>query len=272
MRRSIVGELVLAWAVAFGVTTVRADESGDLASELRRVGRGAYDDFLARAPDGAAAPRVRVAAFLLEVRPVTRAQFRAFVRATPRWRRGNVPEVLAEPQYLAHWAAPLDPGVDALALPVTEVSWHAARAYCRWRGRRLPTEAEWEWAARADARLADASAEPTYARQLLAWYSRPHSGPPRASGSGPANVWGVRDLHALVWEWVDDYGASMVASDDRERGGRDAQRVCGAGALSGGDATAYATFMRYAFRSSLRANFALPTLGFRCARGIQEES
>jgi len=267
MRKSIVGALFFAGVVAFAMTTAHADDASRL-SPLRRVGRGVYADFLARARPSEGEPRVRVAAFHLEDRPVTRAQFLAFVTATPRWQRGNVPEVLAETHYLASWAGPLDPGAEASSLPVTEVSWHAARAYCRSRGRRLPTEAEWEWAARADARRADAARDPAYARQLLNWYARPHGGPARASGSGQPNVWGVRDLHGLIWEWVEDFGASMVASDDRERGGRNAQLVCGAGALSGGDSTAYAIFMRYAFRSSLRAAFTLPTLGFRCASDI----
>jgi formylglycine-generating enzyme required for sulfatase activity len=55
---------------------------------------------------------------------------------------------------------------------------------------------------------------------------------------------------------------------------RDERRVCGAGALSGGDPSEYATFMRFALRSSLRADFALPNLGFRCAadRPIEEET
>ncbi len=270
LRSLLVPALVVASAVAVTLTTARADDDAGRASVLRSVRRGQYADFLARGRAGEAAPSVRVAAFALEDRPVTRAQFLAFVLATPRWRRGSVPEVLAESTYLADWNGPLEPGGESLALPVTRVSWHAARAYCRWRGRALPTEAQWEWAARADARHADATRDPVYTRQLLAWYARPTGGPQRASGSGAPNLWGVRDLHGLVWEWVEDFGASMVASDDRERGARDSQRVCGAGALSGGDASAYATFMRYAFRSSLRADFALPTLGFRCAAEASE--
>ena len=256
---------MIAALVALGAQAPSARADRGAPSELRRVGPGTLPSFLAR--DGEASVEVR--AFALEDRPVTRAQYRAFVAASPRWRAGAVPSVLAEPSYLAGWSPSEDDG----ALPATEVSWHAARAYCRSHGRRLPTESEWEWAARADATRADATGDPAHARAVLDWYAR-RGRVLRASGSGAPNVWGVRDLHGLVWEWVEDFGASMVASDDRERDARDGDRVCGAGALGGGDPGQYATFMRFAFRSSLRASFALPQLGFRCAadlEGDQEE-
>ena len=238
-------------------------------SRLVEVGAGSLRPFLANAD----APPVRVEPFALEDRPVTRAQFAEFVRAVPRWRRGEVAAILAESGYLGSWESALEPGARARELPVTEVSWHAARAYCRWQGRRLPTEGEWEWASRANATRADASDDPEHIRQVLEWYGRPR-GALRASGSGPANVWGARDMHGLVWEWVEDFGGSMVTADSRERDERDERRVCGAAAVSGGDPSEYATFMRFAFRSSLRAGFALPNLGFRCAADLpnQEET
>jgi formylglycine-generating enzyme required for sulfatase activity len=232
------------------------------ATRLVRIESGPYRAFLARADD---APVV-VRAFALEERPVSRAQLAAFVAAEPRWRRGAVPALLAEPRYLASWESPSEPGASSRGLPATEVSWHAARAYCRWVGRRLPTEAEWEHAARSGAGGVSAETQRT-----LEWYARPRRAPARDAGSGSPDAHGVRDLHGLVWEWVEDYGASLVASDDREREARDPGRVCGAGALGGGDPTEYATFMRFALRSSLRADFTLPHLGFRCAADLEEE-
>ena len=223
------------------------------------VGAGSYPDFLGKP----GAPPVRVEAFLLDEHAVTVAQFLDFVRAEPRWARSRIARILAEPTYLSRWRSDDDAGSLPPQSPVTEVSWHAARAYCRWAGRRLPTEAEWEWAGRADATRADAFTDPAFVARILDFYSHPRRalGP---AGTGEANVWGVRELHGSVWEWVEDFGASMVASDDRERS-RFEDRVCGAGSMGTGDPTEYATFMRYAFRSSLRAPYALGTLGFRCA-------
>lgn len=233
---------------------------------LHTVGAGRFRAFLAAPRD----PPVEVGRFALEEHAVTNAQFLAFVAATPRWRRGAVPRLLADATYLATWEGPLSLGTAPADAPVTHVSWHAARAYCAWRGRRLPTEAEWEWAARASATVADASADPAFVARILTWYARPHQALPPA-GRGEPNLWGVRDLHGVVWEWVEDFGASMVASDDREREGRFVDRVCGAGSIGAGDPSDYATFMRYAFRSSLRASFTVSRLGFRCAADAPPE-
>jgi sulfatase modifying factor 1 len=234
---------------------------------MHLVGPGRFRAFLAAPRD----PPVEVRAFALDEHAVTNAQFLAFVSATPRWRRGSVPRLLADPTYLSGWQGPLALGDARADAPVTHVSWHAARAYCAWRGRRLPTEAEWEWAARASATAPDASADPAFVARILTWYARPHAALP-AAGVGEANLWGVRDLHGVVWEWVEDFGASMIASDDREREGRFVDRVCGAGSIGAGDPADYATFMRYAFRSSLRASFTVARLGFRCAADSLSET
>ena len=239
-------------------TAVRADEV--LPTPQHRVEGGSYPDFLG----GEDAGPIVVSSFLLDEHAVTNGQFLRFVQAEPRWRRSAAPRIVREPSYLSLWGAD-DALGDALeSAPVTHVSWHAARAYCRWAGRRLPTEAEWEWAARADGTRADASSDSVFVARILDWYAHPRR-TPMPAGSAEANLWGVREMHGVVWEWVEDFGASMIASDDRERDGRFEDRVCGAGAIGAADTAQYATFMRFAFRSSLRADFTLSTLGFRCA-------
>ena len=93
---------------------------------------------------------VPVAAFLLQGRPVTNAEFLAFVQANPKWRSSQVSPLFADTGYLGEWAGALElgPGAPA-ASPVVRVSWFAARAYARWKGLRLPITAEWERAAAA---------------------------------------------------------------------------------------------------------------------------
>jgi formylglycine-generating enzyme required for sulfatase activity len=136
---------------------------------------------------------------------------------------------------------------------------------------RLPTEAEWELAARADASEPDAHRAPTFVARILEFYTRPH-GALADAGGGEPNVWGIRDLHGLVWEWVDDFDASMVSADDRARGDARSARYCGGASLGAEDVADYAAFMRYAFRSSLRASYAVHNLGFRCVRSAGESS
>ncbi|PWK85780.1 formylglycine-generating enzyme family protein [Fulvimonas soli] len=215
--------------------------------------------------DGKAAP-ARIAPFRLRTEPVTNAEFLAFVKSHPQWRRDRVPAVFADARYLSHWAAADALGPDALpAQPVTRVSWFAAQAYCESEHARLPGWYEWEYAAAADARQADARADPAWRERVLAWYARPSSTPLPAVGGAP-DVHGVRDLNGLVWEWVDDFNALLVGSDSRDQDGADKLRFCGAGAIGMQQKENYATLMRVAMLSSLRATDTTNNLGFRCAR------
>lgn len=215
--------------------------------------------------DGKAAP-ARIAPFQLRREPVTNAEFLAFVRGHPQWRRDRVPAVFADDRYLSHWSAPDRLGPAALpAQPVTRVSWFAAEAYCESEGARLPTWYEWEYAAAADATRADARADATWREAVLSWYARPSSAPLPAVG-GAADVHGVRDLNGLVWEWVEDFNALMVGGDTREQGARDLLRFCGAGAIGLQERENYATLMRVAMLSALKASDTTHNLGFRCAR------
>lgn len=209
---------------------------------------------------------VVVDAFRLRTEPVTNAEFLQFVTADPSWRRDRVPGIFADGRYLARWEAADRLGDDALMQqPVTQVSWFAAQAYCASEKARLPTWIEWERAASASAVSADARNDPAWRKQLLDWYGRPSRGALDAVG-GSANLYGVRDLHALVWEWVDDFNALMITSDSRAQGDPDRLKFCGEGALSLRDRDNYALLMRVAMLSSLKAADTTSNLGFRCAR------
>lgn len=219
---------------------------------------------------------VLVPAFAIDRAPVDNAAFLAFVLAHPRWQRGVMKPVHGDGGYLMHWARPTTLGPAGLdnrpEQPVTRVSWYAAKAYCQAQGKRLPTEAEWELVAAADETRFDARRDPAFQAQILAWYARPAGRLLQGAGSGRPNAWGVRDLHGLVWEWVYDFNNTMVTGDNRERSSPDKQQFCGAGALAASDDADYASFMRYAFRSSLEAAFTARSLGFRCARNLEEDS
>ncbi|MCL5020902.1 MAG: formylglycine-generating enzyme family protein, partial [Bacteroidetes bacterium] len=81
-----------------------------------------------------------VRSFYIDAHPVTNREYLEFVRANPEWRRSQVKAIFADVSYLRSWSGDLAPGPKAPAgAPVTYVSWYAARAYCAWRGKRLPT-------------------------------------------------------------------------------------------------------------------------------------
>jgi formylglycine-generating enzyme required for sulfatase activity len=188
------------------------------------------------------------------------------VIAHAEWRRDRVPSVFADRSYLSHWQAADALGADAqVAQPVTRVSWFAAEAYCESEQARLPSWIEWERAAAASTQAADARGDPAWRKQLLDWYARP-SNTPLATIGGPPNLYGARDLHGLVWEWVDDYAAMMVTADSRDQNDPDRLKFCGAAALSLRDRDNYALLMRIAMLSSLQAVDTTANLGFRCAR------
>jgi formylglycine-generating enzyme required for sulfatase activity len=212
---------------------------------------------------------IPVKAFALDIHPVTNAEFLDFVRANPRWRRSQVKRLFADENYLKHWAGDLELGGAALTnAPVTWLSWFAAKAFAAWAGKRLPTTAEWEHVAAASPTRPDGQNDPEFKKQLAAWHSSP--APPRLPpvGTGRPNFFGVRDLHGLVWEWVADFNTAMVTGDARGDSGLERQLFCGSGAQGAKDVTDYAAFMRFGFRSSLKADYTVHNLGFRCAKDL----
>ena len=212
----------------------------------------------------------RIAPFELMATPVTNAQFLAFVKDNPQWRRGSAPTVFAEPRYLQHWAGPLALGADAQPQqPVVNVSWFAADAYCKAQGARLPDWNEWEYVAAADELRKDARKDPVWRERILAWYSRPSNTALPRVGLQAADAYGVRDVHGLVWEWTRDYSALLVDADNRKQGDPDRTKFCGAGALSMDDRENYAVLMRVAMLSSLGGADVTRNLGFRCARSAR---
>lgn len=223
---------------------------------------GTFESVLPPAPT---VKQVSVRKFYLDRTPVTNAQFAAFVQKNPQWRRDHVARVFADEQYLSHWQSPLAPGKERANKPVVHVSWFAASAYCEARGARLPTWHEWEFVAAASATQKDARNDPAWRQQILSWYSRSGREELPDVGSMPANLYGVRDMHGLVWEWVEDHSGMLVSSDNREQNDPDLMRFCGEGALTMEQKENYATLMRIAMLSSMKASYSSATMGFRCA-------
>jgi formylglycine-generating enzyme len=197
-----------------------------------------------------AVPKIRVAAFRMDAAPVTRGDYLQFLCQHPAWRASNVKTLFAEDKYLAGWAADLDPGTLPLDQPVTHVSWFAARAYCAARNARLPTVAEWERVA--------GSSQPSLEVQHTP--AAGDANPFRFAMGSPATELRNAGLSFPgVWEWTADFNS--VAAGNSSNG--TSSLFCGDGFRSN-DARDYAAFLRYSFRSSLRGNYTLKNLGFRC--------
>jgi sulfatase modifying factor 1 len=225
-------------------------------------------DFASVLPAGAVEALTHVDAFNLDRRPISNANFLAFVIKHPEWRRDRIPALFADKDYLSHWAAPESLGVTAQpGQPITRVSWFAARAYCEAAGGRLPDWNEWELVAAADETQADARPDPEWRERILNWYGQPASRTLSHVGMGPANFYGIEDMHGLVWEWVEDFNALLVSADNGDQNGPDKIKFCGAGAVSLKDRENYAVLMRIAFLSALEARSTARSLGFRCAAG-----
>lgn len=235
-----------------------------MASELVPVPAGIYQPLFRGEND---LKEIPVSPFLISATPVTNGEFLAFVRASPQWQRSRVKRLFAEESYLKHWANDTELGANCdAAQPVTWVSWFAAKAYSAWKGGRLLTTAEWELAAGLGFTQADGANEPEFKQAIAHWYGTPSPVSLPAVGAGRVNLLGVHDLHGLVWEWTSDFNSAIITGDARGDTGLDRQLFCGAGSLGAKDPSNYPAFMRFGFRSSLKAAYTVHNLGFRYAK------
>jgi sulfatase modifying factor 1 len=233
---------------------------------------------------------VMLDAFLIDKLEITNARYFKFVQAAKHrppvnpkdaqdrtrnlWEGGKVPPAVAN-------------------LPVVNVDWDDAKAYCEWAGRRLPTEAEWEkaargpdgrvfpWGAEWDRTLLN-SASMWAAKDLLsyeswaAWWdakgfelleTKTLAGLLKPGGSFPggASPYGVQDMAGNVSEWVADWAAPgyYQTSPDRNPQGPESGEKR---ALRGGSWYNHANAERVALRRSEYPNHRANTIGFRCAK------
>ena len=211
--------------------------------------------------------RVDVEAFEIDRYLVSNEQYKRFTLQQSKWHPDNIKPVFADANYLRQFRTAAS-FASIAHKPVTNVSWFAARAYCRAQRKRLPGLDEWEYVAAASATRADGGDDAAYRRQILDWYAQPTRSELPDVEDAPANYWQVQGLHGVVWELVDDFNSALVSGESRGDTALEKQLFCGAGAASSADPGDYAAFMRYALRSSYQASYTLESMGFRCARDI----
>ena len=208
---------------------------------------------------------VELDAFYMDVYEVTVGQFREFVNQSgyqwgDEWTTWND-------------VAKYSPGDE---YPMIYVSWNDARAYAKWVGKRLPTEAEWEYAARGglagkrypwgdDEKVArdHANYEGTGGKDV--WEGWPNGGTAPV-GSFEANGYGLYDMAGNVWEWCQDWYDKDYYNNSPTKNppGPDtgSSRV-----LRGGSWDGHSNLLRVAYRSSYGPVNRLANFGFRCVSG-----
>jgi formylglycine-generating enzyme required for sulfatase activity len=194
---------------------------------------------------------VNLPAFAIDRFEVTNDQYLEFITAT-----GQKPP--------AHWTngqIPADKGNH----PVVFVTWDDAKAYCEWAGKRLPTEAEWEKAARGT----DGRDYPWGNEWDPKKANTKDSGirGTTAVGSFPAGAspYGVMDMAGNVWEWVEDWYKAYPGSTYQSGYFGERFRVD-----RGGGWFSEADLARTSNRSSSSHDLANDDVGFRCARDVEQ--
>lgn len=140
-------------------------------------------------PDERPQHTVELASFWLARTPVTNAQYGEYLKANPQ---APMPTYWGDRQH------------NQDQQPVVGVSWDDAKAYCRWAGLRLPTEAEWEHACRAGATTRYWSGNGEEDLKLVGWYGRNSGWRLHAVAEMEANRFGLYDMHGNVYEWCED--------------------------------------------------------------------
>ena len=209
--------------------------------------------------------------FRMDIYPVTNDDFLLFLKEHADWQKSKVKRIFADKNYLSEWDGDLSYANLLPNSPVTNVSWFAAKAYCESKDKRLPTVDEWEYAAMADEKQKDARKDSTYNQYILSWYETPKTFS-NEIGKTFKNYWGLHDMHGLVWEWAMDFNSVMISGESRGDVDLDRNLFCAGGAVGATDLMNYAAFMRYAFRGSLKASYAVKNLGFRCAETVNTKT
>ncbi|MCG9126631.1 formylglycine-generating enzyme family protein [Candidatus Poribacteria bacterium] len=146
--------------------------------------------------------------FYIDKYEVTNSQYKEFIDANPQWQKkkwwnskAGIADRFHDGDYLKNWKGNNFPEGKG-KFPVVHVSWYAAMAYAKWVGKRLPTEAEWEKAARGGIEGSDYP----WGNSINSSHASypPHGGPDTPIGLYPPNAYGIYDMIGNVMEWCLD--------------------------------------------------------------------
>ena len=216
--------------------------------------------------------RVTVIPFYVDKYEVTNAEFKKFIDANPKWSKSNIPDSLQDGNYLKNWRGNKYPKLEG-DYPVVNVCFYAANAYAHWKGKRLPSEAEWECAAKgldkslvfpwgnADADIAKAN------------YLQSGIGHAVQVGRYAPNSLGLYDMAGNVYEFcLDRWRLNLYAGLAKFKHGGDRNDFPPADmkkvAIRGGSWNSLAVSLRTTYRESFPMTSCTAYVGFRCAASI----
>ncbi len=142
-------EIELNWDGGNRTFTFTVEET-EIPEDMALIPAGEFQLGSVSGESGSIAQRghaVHIDAFYIDIYEVTNNQYKKFIESNPSWQKNSIPNRFHDGNYLARWSDNTFPS-DIADHPVVYVSWYAAVAYANWIGKRLPTEAEWEKAAR----------------------------------------------------------------------------------------------------------------------------
>ena len=223
---------------------------------------------------------VYVDAFYMDTHEVTNLDFKRFVLENPQWQKSRIPKSLHNGTYLHHWDDNNNYPAGKANHPVVYVSWYAAVAYSKWSGKRLPTEAEWEKAARGGLKGMKYPWGNTISSVRANYGS--NVGDTTVVGRYPANGYGLYDMSGNVWEWcLDAYNPDFYFSSPSRNPLSDVNTLSNLNlilddytnvksrrVLRGGSWSNSTRSVRVASRSSDTPSGPFTYPGFRCARAV----
>jgi formylglycine-generating enzyme required for sulfatase activity len=214
-------------------------------------------------PDERPVHRVHLEGFYIDKFEVTNEEYVQFIRTADSGCAGHVCVDTQADNSHSHIVfregrLGVEPGYEQH--PVTNVSWYGAQAYCRYEGKRLPSEAEWEKAARG----ADCRAYPwgnSVDRTNLNADYRAGGASPVGSYPGGTSPYGLYDVAGNVWEWTSDWYQAYPGSSHRSSSFGEKYKVVRGGSWNHPDRDARTTHRDFA-----HPDRRIHVVGFRCAQ------